>query len=401
MTEPFRLAIVAGEASGDALALRFLETLRRRLAPREVIVTGVGGEALVAAGLVPLFPQADIAVMGFAPVVARLRLLLRRMEDAARGIATFAPDLLLTIDAPDFSLRVAKKVRARTPDIPIAHWVCPSVWAWRSGRARRMKPHIDRILALLPFEPAALERLQGPPTVYVGHPLIERLAELRPGAAEVATRADAASPLVLVLPGSRRSEIRHLMPVFGEAVARVAAKLPGARFVLPAVPHLKDEIAQAVAEWVRKPEIVLGEAAKLAAFRGARAALAASGTVTLELALAQVPTVAAYRGAGWEAAIARRLIKLPSVILPNLILGRSVVPEFIQQDATAQRLADQLEAALAEGEGRHRQLAGFAEVETIMRSAGESPAANAVEAALALVEARRPLAGRPTRTSLP
>jgi len=388
MSEPFRLAIVAGEASGDALALRFLESLRQRLGDRPLLITGVGGEALVAAGLVPLFPQADIAVMGFAPVVARLPLLLRRMEDAARGIATFAPDLLLTIDAPDFNLRVAKKVRARTPDIPIVHWVCPSVWAWRSGRARRMTPHVDRILALLPFEPAALERLQGPPTVYVGHPLIERLAELRPGPAEVAMRADAAAPLVLVLPGSRRSEIRHLMPVFGEAVARVAVGRPEARFVLPAVPHLKDEIAQAVAGWVQKPEIVLGEAEKLAAFRGARAALAASGTVTLELALAQVPTVAAYRGAGWEAAIARRLIKLSSVILPNLILGRNVVPEFLQADATAPALADQLEAVLAEGPGRDLQLAGFAEAETIMRSAGESPAANAVEAALALVTNR-------------
>lgn len=390
MTTPFRLAIVAGEASGDALALRFLETLRRRLAPREVIVTGVGGEALVAAGLTPLFPQADIAVMGFGPVVARLPLLLRRMEDAARGITRFAPDLLLTIDAPDFGLRVAKKVRARAPDIAIAHWVCPSVWAWRSGRARRMKPHVDRILALLPFEPAALERLQGPPTIYVGHPLIERLDELRPDAAESARRADAASPVVLVLPGSRRSEIRHLMPVFGEAVTRVAAMRPGARFVLPAVSHLHDEIAQAASGWAHRPEIVTGEAAKLAAFRSARAALAASGTVTLELALAQVPTVAAYRGAGWEAAIARRLIKLPSVILPNLILGRSVVPEFIQEDATAQTLADRLEAALAEGEDRERQLAGFAEVEAIMRSAGESPAANAVEAALELVASRGP-----------
>lgn len=388
MTSPFRLAIVAGEASGDALALRFLETLRRRLAPREVIVTGVGGESLVAAGLAPLFPQADIAVMGFGPVVARLPLLLRRMEDAARGIIRFAPDLLLTIDAPDFGLRVAKKVRARAPDIAIAHWVCPSVWAWRSGRARRMRPHIDRILALLPFEPAALERLHGPPTVYVGHPLIERLADLRPDAAEAARRADVASPVVLVLPGSRRSEIRHLMPVFGETVARIAALRPGARFVLPAVPHLKDEIAQAAAAWAHPPEIVVGEAEKLAAFRSARAALAASGTVTLELALAQVPTVAAYRGAGWEAAIARRLIKLPSVILPNLILGRSVVPEFIQEEATAPVLAGRLDAALAEGEDRARQLAGFAEVETIMRSAGESPAANAVEAALALVESR-------------
>lgn len=388
MSAPFRLAVVAGEASGDALALRFLESLRQRLGDRELAVTGVGGERLIAAGLVPLFPQADIAVMGFGPVVARLPLLLRRMEDAARGIAAFAPDLLLTIDAPDFSLRVAKKVRARAPSIPIVHWVCPSVWAWRSGRARRMVPHVDRILALLPFEPAALERLRGPKTVYVGHPLIERLSEFRPDAGEAALRADAAAPVVLILPGSRRSEIRHLMPVFGEAVARIAAIEPGARFLLPAVAPLREEIAQAASTWSVQPEIVVGEAEKLAAFRRARAALAASGTVTLELALAQVPTVAAYRGAGWEAAIARRLIKLPSVILPNLILGRSVVPEFIQDDATPEALSRNLLAALANGAERQRQLDGFAEVETIMRSAGASPAANAVESALALVENR-------------
>ena len=388
MSRPFRLAIVAGEASGDALALRFLENLRQRLGGRELLVTGVGGEGLIAAGLVPLFPQADIAVMGFGPVVARLPLLLRRMEDAARGVTAFAPDLLLTIDAPDFNLRVARKVRARAPSIPIAHWVCPSVWAWRSGRARRMAPHIDRILALLPFEPAALERLHGPRTVYVGHPLIERLSQLRPDGTEAAMRADGAAPVVLVLPGSRRSEIQHLMPVFGTAAARVAAAVPGARFVLPAVTHLRGEIAQAAASWPVRPEIVVGEAEKLMAFRKARAALAASGTVTLELALAQVPTVAAYRGAGWEAAIARRLIKLPSVILPNLILGRSVVPEFIQDDATAETLGGSLLAALANGPERQGQLDGFAEVETIMRSAGPSPAANAVDAALALVEHR-------------
>ncbi|PTM43167.1 lipid-A-disaccharide synthase [Bosea sp. 124] len=388
MSPPFRLALVAGEASGDALALRFLESLRARLGDRELVITGVGGESLIAAGLVPLFPQADIAVMGFGPVVARLPLLLRRMEDAARGIAAFAPDLLLTIDAPDFNLRVAKKVRARAPSIPIAHWVCPSVWAWRSGRARRMAPHVDRILALLPFEPAALERLQGPRTVYVGHPLIERLSDLRPDAEEAAIRADTTAPRVLILPGSRGSEVRHLMPVFGEAVARIAAAKPGTRFVLPAVPHLQAEIAQAASRWPVRPEIVVGADGKLAAFRKARAALAASGTVTLELALAQVPTVAAYRGAGWEAAIARRLIKLPSVILPNLILGRSVVPEFLQDDATAEALSGHLLAVLAEGPDRAGQLDGFAEVEAIMKSAGASPAANAVEAALALLEMR-------------
>lgn len=385
MSAPFRLALIAGEASGDALALRFIESLRQRLGERELVLAGVGGERLLAQGLRPFFDQADIAVMGFGPVIARLPLLLRRMEDAARGIVAFEPDLLLTIDSPDFALRVARKVRARAPEIPIVHWVCPSVWAWRSGRARRMKPHIDRILALLPFEPEALARLQGPETVYVGHPLLDRLALLRPSPQEAPLRADQRHPRVLVLPGSRRSEIAHLMPVFGQAVALVASARPQARFILPAVTHLAPSIAEAMAAWPVKARIVSGEAAKLEAFRGARAALAASGTVTLELALSQVPTVAAYKGANWEAALARRLVKLPSVILPNLILGRSIVPEFIQETATPQALAAALLAALDDGEARRRQLEGFVEVETIMRSAGADPAANAVAAALALV----------------
>lgn len=191
-----------------------------------------------------------------------------------------------------------------------------------------------------------------------------------------------------MLPGSRRSEIRHLLPPFGEAVALVAERLPQARFVLPAVPRLVEAITQLTADWRVKPEVVTGESAKLAAFREARAALAASGTVTLELALAQVPTVAAYRGAAWEAVLARRLIKLPSVILPNLIIGENVVPEFIQDEASPQALAEALLAALADGPARERQLAGFARVEQNMRSAGPSPAANAVDAALALVPDR-------------
>jgi len=385
---PFKLAIIAGEASGDALALRFLAALRDRLGDRPLELRGVGDHGLPEAGLQPFFPQADIAVMGFAPVIKRLPLLLRRMEDAARGVAAFEPDLLLTIDSPDFCLRVAKKVRARAPHIPIVHWVCPSVWAWRSGRARAMAPHVDRILALLPFEPAALARLHGPETVHVGHPLMERLPEMRPSPLEQQARDDGQRPLILVLPGSRSSEIHHLMPVFGEAVAKAAAALPGARFVLPAVPRLQSMIAEAAARWPVAPEIVSGEAAKLAAFRSARAALAASGTVTLELALSGVPTVAAYRAAAWEVVLARRLVKLPSVILPNLILGRNVVPEFIQEEATAEALSRHLLDAAADGPKRREQLAGFAEVETIMRSAGPSPAANAVEAALALVASR-------------
>lgn len=388
MSRPFRLAIITGEASGDALALSFLAALHPRLGGRPLELAGVGGQALIDQGLKPFFPQADIAVMGFGPVLARLPLLLRRMSDAARGAAEFAPDLLLTVDAPDFSLRVARKLRKRAPAIPIVHWVCPTVWAWRSGRARRMAPDVDRVLALLPFEPAALARLHGPKTVYVGHPLIERLAELRPDADEAARRADVVAPDVLILPGSRRSEINHLMPVFGQAVARIAEAVPGARFLLPAVAHLRGLIAEQATSWPVAPQLVDGEAAKLAAFRSARAALAASGTVTLELALSQVPTVAAYRGADWEVAIAKRLVKLPSVILANLILGRNVVSEFIQDAATAEALSGEIVKLLPEGPARTAQLAGFAEVETIMRSAGTSPAANAVDAALALLEER-------------
>ena len=385
MTTPFRVFVVTGEASGDALGAQFVARLREVLGDRPLQLAGVGGEGLIAEGLHSAFPQEDIAVMGFGPVIARLPLLLRRMSDAARAAVAFRPDLLLTIDAPDFGLRVAKQVRRLAPGIPIVHWVCPSVWAWRQGRARRMRPHVDRILALLPFEPAALARLGGPQTVYVGHPLIERLGAYRPQPEDEACRADADAPTVLLLPGSRRSEIRHLMPRFGEAAALVADALPRARFVLPAVPRLVEEITALVADWRVKPDIVTGEAAKLAAFRRARAALAASGTVTLELALAQVPTVAAYRGADWEVALARRLVKLPSVILPNLIIQDNVVPEFIQDAASPAALAQALLAAIGAGPARERQLDGFAHVEAAMRSAGPSPAANAVDAALALV----------------
>ncbi|MGO4673146.1 lipid-A-disaccharide synthase [Bosea sp. 2YAB26] len=387
MIRPFRLAVIAGEASGDALALRFLTVLRQRLGDRPLEIVGVGGESLIAQGLRPLFPQSDIAVMGFGPVLARLPLLLRRMSDAAKGVVAFAPDLLLTIDSPDFSLRVAKKVRRASSAIPIAHWVCPSVWAWRSGRARKMAPHVDRILALLPFEPAALERLGGPKTIYVGHPLIERLAELRPSAEEQVRRNAPSTPDILVLPGSRRSEISHLMPAFGEAVSHIADKVPGARFVLPAVPHLRGMIEEAISTWSVKPRLVDGEDAKLAAFRTARAALAASGTVTLELALAQVPLVAAYRGAAWEAMLARRLIKLPTVILPNLVAGTRIVPEFIQDEASPEALSAAVLAVLSDGPAREAQLAGFADVERIMKSAGASPAENAVNAALGLLAA--------------
>ena len=263
-----------------------------------------------------------------------------------------------------------------------------SVWAWRQGRAKRMRAYTDHVLALLPFEPEAHLRLGGPPCTYVGHPLIERLDELRPNADEAARRS-ALKPVVLVLPGSRRSEIRRLSDDFGAALGRVAARGAPFELVLPAVAHLADEIRARTAAWPVPPRIVLGEAAKLQAFREARAALAASGTVTLELALAGVPTVVAYRVAPFETWL-KYVVKVPSIVLPNLILGERAVPEFIQHDCTPETLADALLPLLTEGETRNRQLAAFARLDGLMRlEAGETPSGRAAAVVLGLLGAGR------------
>jgi lipid-A-disaccharide synthase len=217
----------------------------------------------------------------------------------------------------------------------------------------------------------------------VGHALIERLADFRPSASEQAQRDEQEAPTILILPGSRGSEIRHLLPLFGEVVTRVAERYPHARFVLPAVPHLAMRIKEAVKTWSIQPEIVEGETGKLKAFRCARVALAASGTVTLELALAVIPTVAAYRVGEIEAMIARRMIKVPTVLLPNLILGEKLMPEFLQEDASVEKLSQGMLSLLDEGAERTLQIEGFQRLEHIMKSSGTHPDAQAVSEAIA------------------
>ncbi len=310
----------------------------------------------------------DLAIVGISAIPARLRLILRRIRETAEAVITARPDVLVIIDSPDFTHRVARRVRARAPSIPIIDYVSPSVWAWRSGRARAMRAYVDCVLAILPFEPAAHRRLGGPPCVYVGHPLVERLSDLRPGPRE-AERRRSASPLVLVLPGSRSSEIRLLLAVFGQAVARLQAQVGGIEFVLPTMPHLLQRVTAGVANWAVKPRIVTEPAEKWAAFRSARAALAASGTVTLELALAGVPTVAAYRITFIEEIVVRvAQIKqrLSSVILANLVLGENIVPEFLQHDCTPESLASALAPLLSDTPDWLRQTEAFARLDGIM-----------------------------------
>jgi lipid-A-disaccharide synthase len=374
-----KIFIVAGEESGDQLGFKLMQALRAR-AP-DVEFTGVGGKAMQAQGLTSLFDINDISVMGILPVVRRLPLLLRRISETAAAVVAAKPDVLVIIDSPDFTHRVARKVRAAAPSIPIVDYVSPSVWAWRPGRARKMRAYVDHLLALLPFEPQAHVDLGGPPTTYVGHPLMERLADLRPGAE--ASLRDRTPPTLLILPGSRRSEISRLLPVFGDVLQKIIARVGEVHAVLPAVDHLAEEIETAVRDWPVKPEIVRGEAAKHAAFRSARAALAASGTVTLELALAGVPMVAGYKMNPMEFAIARRVVRLTSVLLPSIILNRMVVPEFLQHMCTADNLTDALTPLLIGGADRDAQMAALSEIDALMRlPEGETASDRAAEIVL-------------------
>ncbi len=373
------ICLVAGEESGDQLGYKLMQALRAR-AP-DIAFCGVGGRAMSGQGLQSLFDISDISVMGFVPVIRRLPLLMRRISETAAAIVAEKPDALVIIDSPDFTHRVAQKVRRAAPDIPIINYVSPTVWAWRPGRARKMRAYVDHLLALLPFEPQAHDRLGGPPTSYVGHPLIERLAEFRPGPDDVSRNAS--PPTLLILPGSRRAEIARLLPAFGEALQKTAARVGEIKAVLPAVDHLAKDIEASVHNWPVRPEILRGEAAKLAAFRSSRAALAASGTVTLELALAGVPMVAAYKVNPIEAMIARRVLQVSSVLLPNIILGRNAVPEFLQDDCTAENLAAALAPLLSGGMARDAQVAALAEVDALMRLPdGETASGKAAEIVL-------------------
>jgi lipid-A-disaccharide synthase len=299
-----------------------------------------------------------------------LPLILRRIRETANAIIEARPDAVVIIDSPDFTHRVARRVRRRVPSIPILDYVSPSVWAWRPGRARATRSYINCVLAILPFEPDAYVKLGGPRCVYVGHPLIEHVADLRPQASE-AERRLADPPLVVVLPGSRKSEIDRLLPIFGTVISRVAERSGPLDLVLPTMRSRLEQVRAGVAGWDIKPRIVTEPDEKWAAFRAARAALAASGTVTLELAIAGVPMVAAYLVSPIEEMVARLMglhRRLTTVILANLVLGENVVPEFLQRDCTAKRLADALTPLLQlDSPERARQVAAFSRIDGLMK----------------------------------
>ena len=382
-----KIFLIATEESGDRLGAGLMKVLRQRLGGA-VKFEGVGGQSMAREGLASLFPIERLSIMGLAAVVKQFPMILRHIRETASAVTAASPDILVIIDSPDFTHRVARRVRARDPSIPIIDYVSPSVWAWRPGRARAMRAYVDHVLALLPFEPEEYRRLRGPPCSYVGHPLTEHTGVLRPGVDEQ-KRRDGQPPVLLVLPGSRRSEINHHMAVFGETLGQLAAEGVPYELMLPTMPHLLEAVRAGVKGWPAQPRVVVGEQEKRAAFRIARAALAKSGTVTLELALAGVPMITAYKVGGAEAWVLRRAINVKSVILANLVAGENVIPEFLQRDCTPEKLSQALRDVLSESPLRRRQLEAFAKIEKTMSTGNQSPSVRAADIVLATMRKSR------------
>lgn len=376
--------LVAGETSGDVLGAELMVALRE-LSEVPLRFSGVGGPAMERQGLSSIFPMTDIAVMGPREIIPRLPLIFRRIWQTVRHAVDQKPDLAVVIDSPEFTHMVAKRMARRAPGIPVVNYVLPSVWAWRQGRARAMRNYIRRVLALLPFEPRFLEKV-GVDCVYVGHPAIERLPEERSGVRFRAARGIAPeTPLLLVLPGSRLNEVKHLVEIFGETAQKLASETPELRIVVPTVPHVRELVENAVKEWGVPVDLVEGEDDKRAAFDASTAALAASGTVTLELALARVPMVVAYRAEAAVGWFALSILKIPSVVLVNLILDRPSVKEYLQGRCTADNLFEGLQPLLRDTSERLRALADLDEVRARMGVGGESPSRRAARAVLELL----------------
>lgn len=380
--------LIAGEPSGDRLGAALIAGLRELDPALEV--RGIGGEGMAAQGLESLFPMSELSLMGIWEILPKYRALKRRIAQTAQAVIKAAPDVLITIDSPDFGLRVARIVRAAAPGIRTVHYVAPSVWAWRPGRARKMAQVIDHVLAILPFEPPLMQAA-GMSCDFVGHPVVsERLASAADASAFRAAHGIAAdAPLVLCLPGSRRGEVARLGPRFDEALMRLRDRLPEMRVVLPTVPGVADMVDAMVRRWPTAPVVVQGESDKRAAFAAADLALAASGTVSLELAANGVPMVIGYDMAPVSRALIGLLLKTDTVTLVNLVSETRAVPEFLGRHCQPGPMANALLRLLDDPEARAEQLAAMDLTMQRLGRGGEPPGLRAARSVIAAVRAPR------------
>lgn len=368
--------LVAGEASGDALGARLMKALRD-LSGGEVSFTGIGGPEMVAQGLESLFPMTELAVMGLVEVIPRVPLLIRRLRQTAQDVARRKPDLLITIDSPDFAYRLASRISDET--LLCVHYVAPSVWAWRPRRVHTFRRYFDHVLALLPFEPHYFEAA-GLPCTHVGHPVVESGLDGGDGLGfRLRHNIDQDQPLLAVLPGSRVGEVRRILPIFLNAISELHRHREDLHVVVTTVPAVDDSVK--AADWPVPTTIVDGRE-KADAFAASDAAIAASGTVTLELALADVPHLIAYRTNPLTALIIRALVRVPFANLINLVLGRQSVPELLQQNCTSDLVAHEAARLLGDETVRAQQRLDFAKAMDALGRGGSSPSRRAAEIVL-------------------
>lgn len=384
---PLRLAVVAGEPSGDILGADLVRALTGLLGqPPELV--GVGGPRLISEGLESLFDYSELSIIGFSAVIARLPKLVWRIRQTANAIIAAKPDCLLIIDSPDFSHRVARRVRQALPDLKVINYVCPTVWAWKPERAQAMTAYVDHVLSIFPFEPEIVKGLGGPPITYVGHRLMDDPGLMAASQAQIVRRKKAAAgdpPLCLILPGSRRGEVARLGRPFGEAAARLSELNPEMTFALVAGAHVERQIRDEVLAWDVSCRVVTGEAAKWTMFGRADVAFAASGTVLLELALAGVPHMSAYKLDPIATLMTHKLMTWTGA-LPNLIAGHVVVPEYFNRHVQPQLLAIMANQLACDTRYRSAMLEDFDLVRARMRTG--SPASDLAAKTLASVIGR-------------
>ena len=386
MTRRLRIFITSGEASGDMLAAQLMRALKD-LTGGDVLFEGVGGPRMQAEGLTSLFPVDDIAVMGLVDILPKIRVLMDRIWTSVHHAAAMKPDLAILVDVPGFNLRIAERLKPIAPEIPIALYVAPQAWAWRPKRAVEMRAYVDHVLALLPFEPAFFQNA-GVRCTHVGHPVVERFpgGHLGPAFRE-RHNIPGEAKLLAVLPGSRRKEVSRLAPIFGETVALLKDKHPGLRIVIPTIPHVAAQVREAVAAWPLRALVLDQDSEKYPAFEAADAALAASGTVALELALAGTPMVIAYKVDWVTAFYVRRAIKVKYANLINLIADRLIVPELIQENCRADNLAREVDRLLSDEMARAAQRQVFEDEAKALGMGQEAPSLRAARAALATLPA--------------
>jgi len=375
--------LIAGEPSGDVLGGRLMAALNRAT-DGSVRFAGIGGPNMESHGLTSLFPMSDLTVMGVTEVVPRLPRILRRLRQTVAAAKSSRPAAVVTIDSPDFSFRVARRLKGK--GFPLIHYVAPTVWAWRPSRARTIATFLNHVLALLPFEPPYFEA-EGLACTFVGHPVVESGADNGDGVAFRRRHGiEPLAPLVCFLPGSRASEVGPLMPVFGETLARLRADRPDLRAVVATAETVSQTVTAATRDWPMAPLMVSGTAEKYDAFAATDVALAASGTVALELAMAGTPAVIAYKINPLTAFLVRRLIRVRFANLVNIILDRPAVPEFLQNDCRPERLAAAIDHLLGNADARAQQVAAGRDALHRLGLGGPPTAERAAQVVLDVIE---------------